>query len=122
MSKVSKGQFGWISNLRDYIKYKFSSPVNSTGKKQYNQKLDSNGRLLVNNKYAATGYRFVDLNGNTFRVNNNGKPQLEKANGSNKFSKTSKSKYNGWDNKDQNSRIAVGAALNPSWRMSTHHT
>lgn len=119
MSKVSKGQFGWISNLRDYIKYKFSKPTTkSTGKRQYNQKLDSNGRLLVNNNYVVPGYRFVDLNGNTFRVNNNGKPQLEKANGSNKFSKTSKSKYNGWDNKDQNSRIAVGAALNPSWRMS----
>lgn len=109
MSKVSKGQFGWISEIRDKIKYTFSKPTTkSIGKRQYNQKLDSNGRLLVNNNYVVPGYRFVDLNGNTFRVNNNGKPQLEKTNGSNKFSKTSKSKYNGWDNKDQNSRIAVG--------------
>lgn len=119
MSKVSKGQFGWISELRDKIKYAFSKPTTkSTGKRQYNQKLDSNGRLLVNNNYVVPGYRFVDLNGNTFRVNNNGKPQLEKAGGSNQFIKTQKPKSNGWDTQSQNSRIAIGAALNPSWRMS----
>lgn len=118
MSNISKGQFGWISKLRDYAKYTFSKPIKSTGKRQYNQKLDSNGRLLVNNNYTTTGYRFVDLNGNTFKVDNNGRPQLEKTGGSNKFPKTQKPKNNGWDEKDKNSRIAVSAALNPSWRMS----
>ena len=52
MAKVSKGQFGWISEIRDKIKYAFSKPTTkSIGKRQYNQKLDSNGRLLVNNNY-----------------------------------------------------------------------
>lgn len=119
MSTINKGQFGWISSLRDSIKYKFSKPVTkSTGKRQYNQKLDSNGRLLVNNNYVVPGYRFVDLNGNTFKVNNDGIPQLEKAGGGNQFTKTQKSKSNGWNKQSQNSRIAIGAALNPSWRMS----
>lgn len=120
MGIIRKGQLGWISKLKDYIKYKSDNPTLIATNSKVKLSLDSNGRLKIGNQYPVVGYKFVDLNGNTFKIDNDGKPKLLKTKGSNQFSKTTTPKGNGWSNNyfNRNTRIAASGAINPAWRMS----
>ena len=121
MDNISKGQFGWISRLKDSIKHTFSTPSVKATNSRVNLSLDANGRLKVGNKYPVKGYTFIDLNGNTFRVDFDGKPKLIKTKGGNQFPKAKQPKGNGWNDNNyfsRNTRIAASGAVNPSWRMS----